>query len=200
VAGKTAVRQLYAELLQYPLGNIGENDYNEYKVKESQSQNRAPERRLAMRNISDLIEQYLKQLIQNSSGGAVEIQRSDLAERFSCVPSQINYVISTRFTLEKGYFVESKRGGGGYIRIQRVDLPSLEAVHRHIQQTVGEQIDQTTAEGLIYQLEEARFLSLREANLMRAAVSRDALQLKLPLRDEVRAKLLKSMLVALLAR
>ncbi|WP_027093380.1 CtsR family transcriptional regulator [Cohnella thermotolerans] len=153
-----------------------------------------------MRNISDLIEQYLKQLIQNSSGGAVEIQRSDLAERFSCVPSQINYVISTRFTLEKGYFVESKRGGGGYIRIQRVDLPSLEAVHRHIQQTVGEQIDQTTAEGLIYQLEEARFLSLREANLMRAAVSRDALQLKLPLRDEVRAKLLKSMLVALLAR
>lgn len=153
-----------------------------------------------MRNISDLIEQYLKQLIQGSSSGAIEIQRSDLADKFSCVPSQINYVIGTRFTLEKGYFVESKRGGGGYIRIQRVDLPSWEAVHQHVHQTVGDQIDQTTAEGLIYQLEEARFLTLREANLLKAAVSRDVLQLKLPLRDEVRAKLLKAMLVALLAR
>ncbi|GIO15251.1 transcriptional regulator [Cohnella xylanilytica] len=153
-----------------------------------------------MRNISDLIEQYLKQILHNSSEGIVEIQRSELAEKFSCVPSQINYVISTRFTLEKGYFVESKRGGGGYIRIQRVDLPSLEAVQRHIQQTVGEQIDQTTAEGLIYQLEESRFLTQREAYLLRAAVSRDVLQLKLPLRDEIRAKLLKAMLVALLAR
>src|SRR3954470_11775090 len=101
-----------------------------------------------MRNISDLIEQYLKQMLQDSSEGSIEIQRSDLADKFSCVPSQINYVISTRFTLEKGYYVESKRGGGGYIRIQRVSLPSLEAVQRHIKQTVESQIDQTAAEGL----------------------------------------------------
>jgi transcriptional regulator CtsR len=146
-----------------------------------------------MRNISDLIEHYLKQILQNSSDGAVEIQRSEL-------PSQINYVISTRFTLEKGYYVESKRGGGGYIRIQRVDLPSLEAVQHHIRQTVGERIDQTAAEGLIYQLNEARFLTDREANMLRAAISREALALKLPLRDEIRAKLLKSMLIALLAK
>ncbi|MBB6675008.1 CtsR family transcriptional regulator [Cohnella nanjingensis] len=153
-----------------------------------------------MRNISDLIEHYLKQILQNSSEGAVEIQRSDLAEKFSCVPSQINYVIGTRFTLEKGYYVESKRGGGGYIRIQRVDLPSLEAVQHHIHQTVGDQIDQTAAEGLIYQLAESRFLTLREARLIKAAVSREALALKLPLRDEIRAKLVKAMLLTLLAR
>jgi len=153
-----------------------------------------------MRNISDLIEQYLKQILETSAAGVVEIQRSDLAEKFSCVPSQINYVISTRFTLEKGYYVESKRGGGGYIRIQRVDLPSLEAVQRHIRETVGERIDQTAAEGLVYQLEEAGFLTAREANLLRAAISRDVLQLKLPLRDEIRAKLMKAMLVALLAK
>ena len=153
-----------------------------------------------MRNISDLIEHYLKQILQGSSEGAVEIQRSDLAEKFSCVPSQINYVISTRFTLEKGYYVESKRGGGGYIRIQRVDLPSLEAVQRHIHETVGDRIDQTTAEGLIYQLEEANFLTEREARLIRTAVSRDVLALKLPLRDEIRAKLLRSVLIALLAK
>jgi len=151
-------------------------------------------------NITDLIEQYLKQILQSSSEGSVEIQRSDLADKFSCVPSQINYVISTRFTLEKGYFVESKRGGGGYIRIQRVNLPSLEAVQRHIQQTVGEQIDQTAAEGLIYQLEEARFITMREARLLKTAVSRDVLALKLPVRDEIRAKLMKAMLIALLAK
>jgi Transcriptional repressor of class III stress genes len=153
-----------------------------------------------LRNISDLIESYLKMSLENSAEGAIEIQRSDLADRFSCVPSQINYVISTRFTLEKGYFVESKRGGGGYIRIQRVSLPSLEAVQRHIRHTVGERIDQTAAEGLIYQLEEARFLTEREAHLLKAAVSRDTLALKLPVRDEIRAKLLKATLVALLAK
>lgn len=153
-----------------------------------------------MRNISDVIEQYLKEILQSNSDGAVEIQRSVLALRFSCVPSQINYVISTRFTLEKGYYVESKRGGGGYIRIQRVDLPSLEAVQHHIQQTVGEQIDQTAAEGLIYQLEEARFVTVREAHILKAAVSRDVLLLKLPFRDVLRAKLLKAMLIAMLAK
>ncbi len=123
-----------------------------------------------------------------------------MAEKFSCVPSQINYVISTRFTLEKGYYVESKRGGGGYIRIQRVDLPSLETVQRHIHQTIGEQIDQTAADGLIYQLEEANFLTEREARLLRAALSRDVLTLKLPLRDEIRAKVLRAVLTALLAK
>ncbi|TJY38900.1 CtsR family transcriptional regulator [Cohnella pontilimi] len=152
-----------------------------------------------MPNISELIEHYLKQILQHSSEGVVEIQRSDLAEKFSCVPSQINYVISTRFTLEKGYYVESKRGGGGYIRIQRIDLPSLEAVQRHIHQTVGDQINQSAAEGLIYQLEEADFLTAREAGLLRAAISRDVLALHLPLRDEIRAKVLRSMLIALLA-
>jgi transcriptional regulator of stress and heat shock response len=150
-------------------------------------------------NITDLIEHYLKQILQNSSEGSVEIQRSDLADRFSCVPSQINYVISTRFTLEKGYYVESKRGGGGYIRIQRVDLPSLEAIQKHIHQSVGDQIDQITAEGLIYQLEEARFVTKREAHLLSTAVSRDSLTLPLPLRDQIRAKLIKAMLIALLA-
>ncbi|WP_306220791.1 CtsR family transcriptional regulator [Cohnella sp. WQ 127256] len=153
-----------------------------------------------MANITELIEHYLKQILQSSSEGSIEIQRSDLADKFSCVPSQINYVISTRFTLEKGYFVESKRGGGGYIRIQRVNLPSLETVQRHIQHTVGEKIDQTTAEGLIYQLVEARFVTTREAQLLKAAVSRDVLQLKLPVRDEIRAKLLKAMMIALLAK
>ncbi|AJY75240.1 CtsR family transcriptional regulator [Paenibacillus beijingensis] len=153
-----------------------------------------------MRNISDSLEQYLKQILQESPEGAVEIQRNDLADRFSCVPSQINYVISTRFTLEKGYLVESKRGGGGYIRIQRVELPALKAIQGHISQTIGEQVDQNAAEGLIYQLEEADLISRREGNLLRAAICREALALKLPLRDEIRARLLKAMLISLLMK
>jgi transcriptional regulator CtsR len=153
-----------------------------------------------MRNISDIIEQYLKSILHESPEGMVEIQRNDLADQFSCVPSQINYVISTRFTLEKGYLVESKRGGGGYVRIQRIELPAHSALHNHLHHSIGDEIGQTAAEGLIYQLEEARFLSKREAGLMRAAVSREILLVKLPYRDQIRARMLKAMLISLLGK
>ena len=73
-----------------------------------------------MRNISDIIENYLKQVLEMSEKEIVEIKRSEIADKFQCVPSQINYVINTRFTIERGYLVESKRGGGGYIRIMKV--------------------------------------------------------------------------------
>ncbi|WP_018759745.1 CtsR family transcriptional regulator [Paenibacillus terrigena] len=151
-----------------------------------------------MRNISDIIEQYLKSILHESPGSMIEIQRNELADQFSCVPSQINYVISTRFTLEKGYVVESKRGGGGYIRIQRIQLPAEQAIQEHLRHTIGDRIEQGAAEGLIYQLEEARMITRREANLLRAAVNRDVLVIKLPLRDELRASLLRAMLLSLL--
>ncbi|MFB5678979.1 CtsR family transcriptional regulator [Paenibacillus terreus] len=153
-----------------------------------------------MRNVSDIIEQYLKSMLIESPEGIVEIQRNDLADRFSCVPSQINYVISTRFTLEKGYIVESKRGGGGYVRIQRVELPAHHVLHTHLHHSIGDEISQSAAEGLIYQLREGGFLNKKEAAIMKAAVSRDAIALKLPYRDQVRARILKAMLIALLAK
>ncbi|MGG0824395.1 CtsR family transcriptional regulator [Paenibacillus turicensis] len=151
-----------------------------------------------MRNISDVIEKYLKSILHESPEGTVEIQRNDLADQFSCVPSQINYVISTRFTLEKGYLVESKRGGGGYIRIRKVELPGPTTLHTHLHQTIGDEIGQTAAEGLIYQLVEARFLSRREAALMTAVVSREVLMVNLPYRDQIRARMMKAMLISLL--
>jgi len=153
-----------------------------------------------MRNVSEIIEHYLKQTLLQSPNGVIEIQRNDLAERFQCVPSQINYVISTRFTIEKGYLVESKRGGGGYVRIQKVELSSQGTILDHISRTVGDHIDQTTAEGLIYQLLEGEFITTREAHLFKAAISREVLAFKLPLRDEIRATILKAMLIALLSR
>lgn len=151
-----------------------------------------------MRKISDVIEHYLKQIIDNSANGAVEIQRNDLAEKFSCVPSQINYVISTRFTVEKGYVVESKRGGGGFVRIQRLQLPNLKGIQFHVEQMIGNTIDQVSAEGLIYQLEEAGHLTFREACMLNVVVHRDHLQLNLPYRDELRARLLKAMLITIM--
>lgn len=151
-----------------------------------------------MRNISDIIEQYLKESLQQSPESMIEIQRNDLAYQFQCVPSQINYVISTRFTLEKGYLVESKRGGGGYIRIRRIQLPAGGALGQHVFKMIGDSLDQQSAEGLIDQLEHAGFVNAREASIMRAAVCRDVLSLKLPIRDEVRARLMKAMLVALI--
>jgi len=151
-------------------------------------------------NTSDMIERYLKKLLQESADGVVELQRNVLAEQFSCVPSQINYVIGTRFTLEKGYLVESKRGGGGYVRIQKVALPTHDKIHVQVVQTIGNEIEQSAAEGMIYQLEEENLITCREANLMRAALHRETIALRLPQRDELRARMLKAMLVALLSK
>lgn len=153
-----------------------------------------------MRNVSEAIEQYLKQILQQSPDGVVEIQRNELADQFNCVPSQINYVISTRFTLEKGYVVESKRGGGGYIRIQKIGLHSQGTLLDFIFQNIGTHIDQNASEGLLYQLEEGKYITRREACMMKAAMAREVLALKLPLRDEIRAKLLKAMLISLLGK
>lgn len=151
-----------------------------------------------MHNISDLIEHYLKHMLRDSSAGAIEIQRNHLAGQFSCVPSQINYVIRTRFTLEKGYVVMSKRGGRGYIRIQRVDLPTQQKLHHHICESIGERIDYSVAEGIIYQLKEEQFITDREENLLRVAILQDNFPVKYGYCAETRAKLLKSMLLTLL--
>ncbi|MDQ0190372.1 CtsR family transcriptional regulator [Alicyclobacillus cycloheptanicus] len=149
-------------------------------------------------NISDIIERYLKQIIQKSQAGVIELQRSDLAELFQCVPSQINYVISTRFSIEQGYVVESKRGGGGYIRIRQLRFNDHQPLAQ-IVQSIGVSLSQREAEGMIERLEREEIVSRREANLLRAAVHRDTLRVELPSRDELRARLLAQMLTALFA-
>ena len=151
-----------------------------------------------MRNLSDIIEQHLKQMLHQSAELVVEIQRNDLADQFQCVPSQINYVISTRFTPEKGYIVESKRGGGGYVRIQHMQLPKSATIEEQLFVTIGDEIDQASAEGLVYQLRAAGHVTDREARIMAAAMARESLLVALPTRDAIRAKLLRAMLIAVL--
>lgn len=151
-----------------------------------------------MQNISDIIEQYLKEILTNAPERSVEIKRSELADAFKCVPSQINYVISTRFTVEKGYVVESKRGGGGFIRITKVGLDRNKALHRTILDIIGSSITAREADGFIARLLDEKVLTKREALMMRAVVCSDILALAPDLRDPVRANLLSAMLVSIL--
>lgn len=145
--------------------------------------------------ISDVIEQFLLDLIQEQQG-EVEIKRNELAGQFNCVPSQINYVISTRFTVENGYIVESKRGGGGSIKIRRVTM-SPGNYMMHVINSVGNQINQLSVQVFIKNFYESGYISLREAELMLAALSDKSLPLPQPQKDQVRAVLLKNMLTKL---
>ena len=97
--------------------------------------------------MSDLIEEYLKKVLQEE--GKIEIQRNEIAEIFDCVPSQINYVINTRFTMQHGYDVESKRGGGGYIRIVKVQVNNNIDLLDHMSQIIGNHISEKEAQVII---------------------------------------------------
>ncbi|MEG0259544.1 MAG: CtsR family transcriptional regulator [Lysinibacillus sp.] len=150
-----------------------------------------------MRNISDIIEGYLKQVIELGGEGYVEIKRSEIADKFQCVPSQINYVINTRFTAERGYLVESKRGGGGYIRILRVRANSHIALIDEILVQVENGASQIMAEDLVFRLIDEQVISKREAKLMLAAVDRSTLNIQLPLRDLIRSNIIRAMLTTI---
>lgn len=129
---------------------------------------------MARRNMSDIIEAYLKSFLKENP--KIEIRRSDIAERFDCVPSQINYVINTRFTQEHGYLVESKRGGGGYIRILKIQLvDEIDAIDE-IMALIGNRINNRNAINIIETLVENTILSVREGNLMLAVLEKEFLQ------------------------
>lgn len=151
-----------------------------------------------MPSLADQIGQYLEQAIAASPGGAIEIQRVELAERFGCAPSQINYVLETRFTAERGYVIESRRGGGGYIRIRKVAVDLSQDLLRLVRRFVGEMVPQAKAEHFIRRLEEAGFVTEREAGMMRAVIDREVIGLELPMRDIVRARLLTHMILRLM--
>ncbi len=145
--------------------------------------------------ISDLIAGFLQQSLEESEDGVLEVQRSDLAQRFNCVPSQINYVMTTRFSPERGYIVESRRGGNGYIRITRVrvDRPTL---LMHVVSSLGERIDLPSARAILQNLVHSEALSETAGRTIHAALSDKALsQVPKEQRDAVRADILKQTLI-----
>lgn len=150
-----------------------------------------------MSNISDIIEAYLKKVLQSTEKDAIEIKRSEVANQFECVPSQINYVINTRFTTEKGYIVESKRGGGGYIRIMRIKHKEKADLIDEVIQMVNPHVSQQAAVHVLERLREEDIITLREERLMFSAIERSTLAFQLPERDEIRARILTAMLQAL---
>src|SRR5699024_11429229 len=150
-----------------------------------------------MRNISDIIEEYLKKKFNTKGKNAIEIKRSEIADQFQCVPSQINYVINTRFTIEKGYIIESKRGGGGYIRIIRIEHQDESELINDIIEMINPTVSQQAAVDVLGRLLEKGIITEREGRLMLSAIDRSTLAFKLQLRDEIRARILTAMLTTL---
>ncbi len=145
--------------------------------------------------ITDLIAAFLQDSLNAAEDGVVEVQRSDLAERFHCVPSQINYVMSTRFSPERGYIVESRRGGNGYIRITRVRV-NHQGLMMHVLNSLGSEVDYPSARAILGNLLHAGALEEPVARTLLAVISDKSLSaVPKPLRDQVRADLLKNALV-----
>lgn len=142
-----------------------------------------------MSNLSDLIEQHLLQLLIQSS--RVELQRRELARMFRCVPSQINYVLETRFNPERGYVVESRRGGGGYIRIYRLQ----QGISRHVEGFVPDSVSREKAEALLGQFIVAQRIQEEQAVWVRIILERNVAGVPVDLEDIVRAKMLRAILL-----
>ena len=148
--------------------------------------------------MSDIITQQILRLLDESEQNMAEIQRNELAGQIGCVPSQINYVLSSRFTPEHGYLIESRRGGGGYIRITRIQLDRSSAI-MHIVNSIGDAIDPMAARVVIENSAHAGILKEEAARLMTAAVSATVMREVPPDRkDRVRAAILKQMYLKLL--
>lgn len=146
--------------------------------------------------MSDLVAQYIMEMLEEQDGSA-EIRRNELAGNLGCVPSQINYVITSRFTPEQGYIVESRRGGGGYIRISRVKMDKGTAL-MHIINSVGSSLDKATAEVMLRNMMQRSMLQIETARVIAAALSDRTLKnVEQEKRDNVRADLFKNMLLTL---
>lgn len=142
-------------------------------------------------NISDLIEAYIKAILEEQE--QIEIRRSEIADRFSCVPSQINYVINTRFTVAQGYNVESKRGGGGYIRIEKVVLNQYGDVLSELDEWIGNTLSYQDSVAILQQLYNYDIISEREANLILTVLAPETFHHKTS-EDKTRATMMRLLL------
>ncbi len=148
--------------------------------------------------ISDAIAAYILHRMEEAEDGSAELQRNELAEKLGCVPSQINYVLTSRFTPEQGYIVESRRGGGGYIRIHRVRYTPDCSPLMHVVNSIGEELVPAAAAAILDSLAGQRWIKPSDAALMSAALSDQAYRdVPVSCRDRLRATMMKHMLTAL---
>ena len=143
-------------------------------------------------NMSDLIENYLKNVLHKNE--TVEIRRSEIADQFNCVPSQINYVINTRCTIQQGYVVESKRGGGGYIRIMKVNLVDEMDILNALGDLVPEELSAREGNHLLQNLYENELITKREAQMMSLMMEKDTFPSNVKNAAEVRSNMMKKLI------
>jgi len=145
-----------------------------------------------MAQFSDSIERFIKELMDEET--QIEVRRNELAQHFGCAPSQINYVLATRFSVDHGYIIESRRGGGGYVRIVRMCERYEENLLKALLTRIGNAVDEDSACAIIAHLQDRKIVNGREASLMRAAISRNALALPISAKDVLRAAVFRNML------
>ncbi|NLB81643.1 MAG: CtsR family transcriptional regulator [Clostridiaceae bacterium] len=149
-----------------------------------------------MSKVSEMIENFIKQMLMFAEGETIDIQRNELANQFGCSPSHINYVISTRFTSDHGYIIESRRGGSGFIRITKMRLEQPDYI-MHIVGAIGESITFKQATTFINGCVENGAITKREHQIIKAAISDKTLINTGIHTDKLRAKILKNMLLYL---
>lgn len=151
-----------------------------------------------MIRLSDIIEDFIKEMMAGTEENELEIQRNELANQFSCAPSQINYVLTTRFTTEKGYYIESKRGGGGCIRIRKIEYIENKSLANVITEKIGNSITYNGGVQIIEALQDAGIIPDREMNILKAAINDRTLYMVNDSRNKVRAEILKATIMSIM--
>ena len=149
-----------------------------------------------MSKISDIIEEFILEQLDDTE--YINLSRNELANFFNCAPSQINYVLSTRFTEPRGFVIESHRGGGGYIRLARINLERDNYIRELLTYTLNGEIDYLTALSILDNLYKIEFLNDSQINVLRYALSSKALALPIRIENKQRANILKNIIVNIL--
>jgi transcriptional regulator CtsR len=152
-----------------------------------------------MANISEQIEKFL--IATLGENDSIDITRNSLAEYFSCVPSQINYVLETRFTVDRGYIVESKRGGGGFVKISKIKTSdSNDYLNGLFLESIGDDLSEKRFSQILDKLVSDNIMAESERVLIEASLSDDSLSMPFTIRDKVRAKAFKNVILKLMSK
>lgn len=152
-----------------------------------------------MARLADQIEYFIKEMMDQSKNNFLEIQRNELAVSFSCAPSQINYVLTTRFTVDRGYYVESRRGGGGFIKITWLDIDKNEYIKNAVWNNIGDTLSLAECEDYVDLFNERDYITEREAVLMKSVINDKTLIVPEDIKSRLRAQILKTMLITILS-
>lgn len=149
-----------------------------------------------MAKLSDIIEDFIKDMMDSTQKSQVEIKRNELANYFGCAPSQINYVLTTRFTLDKGYYVESRRGGGGFILIRRVSFNDSKPLMDILSEKIGESLTYAAACGILDSLFDLSVITERELDILKVTLN-DRVLGSSSNKNKLRAEIVKGILAVI---